>query len=57
MVITAPFGRCPCLAKLGWCWPGSPPTVFAGPAAGMRRRPPEPALYWRGEENHQELHR
>lgn len=64
MAIAVPFGRCLCLAKLGWCWPCSLPSVFAGLAAGMRKRPSGPALYWRGEEeaeereaNHQELHR
>lgn len=64
MVIIVPFGRCPCLAKLGWCWLCSLLTVFAGLAAGTRKRPPGPAPYWRGEakadvreENHCELQR
>lgn len=39
------FGRRPCLAKLGWCWPGSLPAVFAGLAVDTRKKPPGPALY------------
>lgn len=45
--INVPFGRCPCQAKLGWCWPDSLPAVFAGLAADRRKRPSGPALYFR----------
>lgn len=50
LVITVPFDRCPCLAKRGQRWPCSLPGASAGLAAGTRKRPPGPGLYWTGEE-------
>lgn len=47
--IAVPFDRCHCRAKLRWCCLCFLLTVFAGLAAGKRKKQYEPALCWRGE--------